>query len=198
MFFPHDLTPSHSLDFPKNFVINIAFASFLLRFFKIFGRYARSGYPMDCNTFHSLSLTQNITDVISLPLGKVCSALHRTSEKLLRVSPQRFRSAVGSPFPARLYHIPCRRIKGRRSYLCKNFFLHTGKNFLNKSPPHVVSLDFSLATLKVVGTEVRARPLSLHLGGAWGEIILCYRVPGRKEKITTPVGKGVFRLCSYS
>ena len=57
-------------------------------FFLIFGRYARSGFPMDCYTFHSQSLTQNKSDVPSLPLGRVCLPSHRLNEKLLGVSPR--------------------------------------------------------------------------------------------------------------
>lgn len=53
-----------------------------------------------------------------------------------------------------------RKLKGNRSYLYKNFFLHSGKNFLYKSPPHIVSLEFSWQ-YGVLWTQRCARALCL-------------------------------------
>ena len=99
-------------------------------FFLIFGRYARSGFPMDCYTFHSQSLTQNKSDVPSLPLGKVCLPSHRLNEKLLRVSPRQIPLYCRLPSSCEAVPHTLRKFKGLNGRIYIKTFSNTrGKTF---------------------------------------------------------------------
>lgn len=114
----------------KDFFNKYTFVFILLRFFEIFWRYARSGFPMDCKAFHSLSLTQNKSNVPSLPLGKVCLHSHRLNEKLLRVSPRQIPLYCRLPFSCEAVPHSLQKIKGLNGRIYIKTFSNTrGKTF---------------------------------------------------------------------
>ena len=87
----------------------------------VFGRYARSGYPMDCNTFHSLSLT-HFNLMYGFCLSTECIRLYTgQGRNFSAFLPDKYRYIVGSPLPARLYHIPCKKSRANGRIYIKSF-----------------------------------------------------------------------------
>ena len=112
-----------------------------------------------------------LTAILCLSFYARCDGVRNSSAFL----PNSFRRSW-HPFSCEAVPHSLRKFKGRRLYLYKNFFLHTGKNFLYKSPPHIVSLDFSWQH-GVLWAQRCARALSLHSG----ERILIVGVRGVKS-----------------